>query len=206
MTTLAERNRGFPVLAMTAIAGLLAGLLVYALTAAASQSDIGGPGWTLRGNGALVVLFGLLPGLLAAGWVWLAARSLTRAALAGLVALALELGVGFGPILLGPGDPGATLKPGVAVLILALLAGLALARARRRGQVLVSIGMTAAAILLMLAPTGMASILVPIFIPILVAAPVLAGRWTGHLAAECATLTVAMLLGAFGSAYLLGPR
>src|SRR5919202_4410947 len=161
MTTLAERNRGFPVLAITAAVGLLAGLLVFALTTAASQIDIGGPGWTLRGNGALVVLFGLLPSLLAAGWVWLAARSVTRAALAGLVALALELGFGFGPILIGPGDPGATLKPGVAVLILALLAGLALARARRRGQVLVSIGMTAAAILLTLAPTGMASILVP---------------------------------------------
>ena len=143
---------------MTAIAGLLVGLLVYALTAAASQSDIGGPGWTLRGNGALVVLFGLLPGLLAAGWVWLAARSLTRAALAGLVALALELGFGFGPILL------------------------------------------------MLAPTGAAYILVPILIPILVATPVLAGRWTGRLAAESATLTVATLLGAFGSQYLLGPR
>src|SRR5919202_1453644 len=134
MTTLAERNRGFPVLAMTAIAGLLVGLLVYALTAAASQSDIGGPGWTLRGNGALVVLFGLLPGLLAAGWVWLAARRLTRPALAALAALAL--GVGFGPILLGPGDPGATLKPGVAVLLLVVPAGRGRACARHRGPLL----------------------------------------------------------------------
>src|ERR671932_1689019 len=116
MTTLAERNRGLPVLAMTAIAGLLAGLLVYALTTAASQSDIGGPGWSLRGNGALIVLFGLLPSLLAAGWVWLAARSVTRAAIAGLVALALELGFGFGPILLGPHDAGENLKHGVVAL------------------------------------------------------------------------------------------
>ena len=206
MTTLAERNRGVPVLAIAAIAGLLAGLLVSALTTAASQSDIGGPGWTLRGNGALIVLFGLLPSLLAAGWVWLAARSVTRAAVAGLVTLALELGFGFGPILIGPGDPGATLKPGVAALILALLAGLALACVRRRGQVLVGISMTLAAVLITLAPTGAAYLLVPILIPILVATPVLASRWTGRLAAESATLTVATLLGAFGSQYLLGPR
>jgi hypothetical protein len=206
MTTLAERNRGFPILAITAAVGLLAGLLVFALTTAASQSDIGGPGWSLRGNGALIVPFGLLPSLLAAGWVWLAARSVTRAAIAGLVALALELAFGFGPILIGPGDPGATLKPGVAVLVLALLAGLALARVRRGGQVLVSVGITVAAILIALAPTGAAYFIVPILVPILLAWPVLGSRWTGRLAAESATLTAAMLLGAFGGQYLLGPR
>jgi hypothetical protein len=186
------------------LVGLLGGVAVVLLTAAASRSDIGGPGWTLRGNGALIVLFGLVPSLLAAGWVWLAERSPPRGVVAGLVMLVLELAFGFSPILLGASDPGATLKPAVAVLILALIAGLAVGRVRRRRPVLVSLGLTAVAILITLLPTGAAYLLVPILLPILVATPSLATHWTGALAAQAATLTVAMLVGTIGGQYLLG--
>jgi hypothetical protein len=71
--------------------GILLGILTYVLAAAGPS----GPGWSLRGNGALIVPFGLGPALLAAGWTAIAGhfRSLpnwmTLGLGAGLVGVAL---------------------------------------------------------------------------------------------------------------------
>jgi hypothetical protein len=48
--------------------GILAGLIVWALTTLATRSNISGDGWTLSGNGALIIPFGLGPAIVAGGW------------------------------------------------------------------------------------------------------------------------------------------
>jgi hypothetical protein len=51
-----------------ALLGLLAGLIVWALTTVATRSNISGDGWSLAGNGALIIPFGLGPAIIAGGW------------------------------------------------------------------------------------------------------------------------------------------
>jgi len=56
-----------------AVFGLACGAGTWVLADSLSRTDIGGPGWSLRGNGALVVPFSLGPALLDGGWaayVW----------------------------------------------------------------------------------------------------------------------------------------
>ena len=48
--------------------GLLIGLLIWIATLLVSRSNIHGHGWSLAGNGALIVPFGVGPALVAAGW------------------------------------------------------------------------------------------------------------------------------------------
>jgi hypothetical protein len=80
--------------------GLVGGVIVGAATLALSNADIGGPGWSLRGNGALIVEFALGPAVLAGGWLWLVRGRLGPAVTAAVLTLLIELGVGFAPILL----------------------------------------------------------------------------------------------------------
>lgn len=61
-------ERGPIFLAVVGTIALLAGLVLWVLTIAVSRSDISGNGWSLSGNGALIVPFGIGPALVAGGW------------------------------------------------------------------------------------------------------------------------------------------
>ncbi|HEY8738093.1 MAG TPA: hypothetical protein VIO62_13750 [Candidatus Dormibacteraeota bacterium] len=61
-------ERGPRFLAVVGTIALLAGLALWVLTIAVSRSDISGNGWSLSGNGALIVPFGIGPALVAGGW------------------------------------------------------------------------------------------------------------------------------------------
>ena len=60
--------------AIAAVAGIVGGALLDVLSFAVAAWGPAGDGWSLRGNGALVVPLGLGPALLAGGWAALAAR------------------------------------------------------------------------------------------------------------------------------------
>src|SRR2546425_609482 len=53
---------------LIALAGALAGVLLWILTIVLSRSHISGNGWALSGNGALIIPFGLGPTVVAGGW------------------------------------------------------------------------------------------------------------------------------------------
>jgi len=115
------------------VGGLVAGGAIVLLTAVAAGSDIGGDGWSLRGNGALVVPFALGTAVLAGGWT----------------ALALHAGRDARWRLLGVGAALVAAALGAAQIpLLALLGG-----DRAGGPALVSIG---AAVLWTLAAPGAA--------------------------------------------------
>ena len=82
------RMNAIPTGARAALFGLLAGVGVFVLTDVLSKSGIHGPGWSMQGNGALVVVFAAAPAFLAAGWVALADRGFGPAIAAGLRHLA----------------------------------------------------------------------------------------------------------------------
>src|SRR5438270_10327855 len=54
--------------AMIAAVGILAGILLWLLTTVVSRANVSGDGWSLAGNGALIVPFGLGPAVVAGGW------------------------------------------------------------------------------------------------------------------------------------------
>ena len=118
---------------LTALLGLVGGALLGLATLVLSNTDLGGPGWSLRGNGALIVPFAGGPTLLTGGWVLLARGHPGVAVLAAALTLVIELGVGFAPILAGPRPaPQAQLLVGVWPALVALLVGMALAPPRTR--------------------------------------------------------------------------
>ena len=87
-------------LGAVALLGAIAGAAVWLITDLVSRSDIGGPGMTLRGNGALIVPCFGGPALLGLGWGLLAlarARRLltTGATTAASLALPVALIAGF---------------------------------------------------------------------------------------------------------------
>src|SRR5229473_7548134 len=53
---------------LIALFGLVAGLCLWVLTIAVSRGHLSGDGWSLSGNGALIVPFGIGPALVAGGW------------------------------------------------------------------------------------------------------------------------------------------
>ena len=53
---------------LIAMVGLVAGLGLWVVTIAVSRGNMSGDGWSLSGNGALVVPFGLGPTIVAGGW------------------------------------------------------------------------------------------------------------------------------------------
>jgi hypothetical protein len=62
---------GAAVALLAALLAALAGVVLSVLTQVVSALDIGGAGWSLRGSGALVVMFSGVAATLAGGWVTL---------------------------------------------------------------------------------------------------------------------------------------
>src|SRR5438445_13369205 len=53
---------------LIALAGVIAGIVLWVLTIVLSRSRLSGNGWSLSGNGALIIPFGLGPTVVAGGW------------------------------------------------------------------------------------------------------------------------------------------
>gem|GEM_PF-5077139 len=53
---------------LIAVLGLVAGLGLWVLTTILSRAHLAGNGWSLSGNGALIIPFGLGPAVVAGGW------------------------------------------------------------------------------------------------------------------------------------------
>ena len=93
---------------LIAIAGVVAGIALWIVTMLLSRSDIQGNGWSLAGNGALIVPFGLGPAFVAGGWAAIVLRmrghprSLQLGIGSGLIGLALVAGSLLSLILFGP--------------------------------------------------------------------------------------------------------
>jgi hypothetical protein len=95
-TAQGDRNRQSAwVLGTTALAGAIAGVLIVLLGDLVSAAGPEGDGWSLRGNGAFIVPFGVGPAVLAAGWTMLVlhARYHSRWILLGLASGLLELAI-----------------------------------------------------------------------------------------------------------------
>jgi len=99
-----------------ALIGVGSGIALWLLTTLLSRSTISGNGWSLAGNGALIVPFGLGPAIVAAGWAAIILRMrghprwLQLGIASGLIALVLVVGSALSLIAFGPGrrDAGAT--------------------------------------------------------------------------------------------------
>jgi hypothetical protein len=197
--TAADPNKGRAALLPSIVYGLIAGALFSLLATAASRSTI----TTLSGNGALVILFGGCGAALAGGWFALADKTrgnpawLTRALLAALATVVLELAFGFAPVLLSNAlqNAGAQLILIGLLVVLALSTGIALAGGgQRAGQI------TALVALLPTLPTfGLSYLLLPLLLPLTMAMPALSLARTMWLAANCIALLLALLVGVFAS-------
>jgi len=53
---------------LTVVAGIVSGTVLWLLTAIASRLHLAGNGWSLAGNGVLIIPFGLGPAVVAGGW------------------------------------------------------------------------------------------------------------------------------------------
>jgi len=53
---------------LIALFGLVAGLCLWVLTIGVTRGHLSGDGWSLSGNGALIIPFGIGPALVAGGW------------------------------------------------------------------------------------------------------------------------------------------
>jgi hypothetical protein len=154
--------------------GLVGGALLAWATLTLSRTDIGGPGWSLRGNGALIVEFAAGPALLAGGWVFLARQRPGPSLIAAALTLAIELGLGFGPILAGPSaGPQTPLLVGLVAVVLALLVGLGLVWPPRRQDVLLGLAVVLFSMVLSLALPFLIFVLAPLLLPLVIAAPTL---------------------------------
>ncbi len=111
--------------ALTAIAvlGLAIGVLLGLLTTLLATRGPAGDGWSLRGNGALIVPFGLGPALLGAGWAGIVAhfRSFPNWPLLGILAGLVGVGlVAVGLFALVAGGSTGVAVSAVATLIVPL--------------------------------------------------------------------------------------
>jgi hypothetical protein len=88
-------RRRYLALGAVAIAGLAVGVVLDVSTWLLATRGPSGDGWSLRGNGALVVPLGVAPALLAAGWAAIVAhhRSLPNWAVLGVLAGVVALGL-----------------------------------------------------------------------------------------------------------------
>jgi hypothetical protein len=99
-----------------ALAGLIAGAALWVLTTGLSHAGISGNGWSLSGNGVLIIPFGLGPAIVAGGWSAIILRMrghprwLQLGIASGLIGLALVAGSLVSLIVFGPSarDAGAT--------------------------------------------------------------------------------------------------
>jgi hypothetical protein len=109
-----ERDPGFT--GLVALLGVIAGVILWVLTIVLSRSRLSGNGWTLSGNGALIIPFGIGPAIVAGGWAAIILRMrghprwLQLGIGSGLVSLALMAGSLISLMAFGPGarDAGAT--------------------------------------------------------------------------------------------------
>jgi hypothetical protein len=204
--TVADPNKDRADLLPSILFGLVAGAVFGLLAYAASRTTIGGPSWSLSGNGSLVILFAGSGAALAGGWFALAERARgnpawrTRAVLAALAIFVLELAFGFAPVLLAGAlaSAGAQLILVGLLVVLALTVGVALAGGGlRAGQI------TALLALLLTLPTfGLAALLLPLFLPLTMAMPALSLARGAWLAANCLALLLALVAGVFASQIL----
>ena len=86
-------------LALSILAGLLAGFVIAILTVAAEHSRIAVGAYALSGNGALIVPAVLAPFALYPGWTWLLSAAGDRRLEAALYTLGLHFGVGMVAVL-----------------------------------------------------------------------------------------------------------
>src|SRR5256886_56451 len=99
-----------------ALVGLGSGVALWLLTTLLSRSASSGNGWSLAGNGALIIPFGLGPAIVAAGWTAIILRMrghprwLQFGVASGLIALVLVAGAVLSLVAFGPRrrDAGAT--------------------------------------------------------------------------------------------------
>lgn len=139
-----------------AAGGVVAGVAIDLLTALVGASDIGGDGWTLRGNGSLVVPFSLGTGVLAGGWTALALhagrspRWLSLGILAGLVAAVLGASQVLFLALLGA-DAGVLVLVSLAAAVVWMVGAPLVAVVRARDRAERSVWHLAAAVVLTLA-------------------------------------------------------
>ncbi len=109
-----ERDPSFT--GLIVLAGALVGVLLWIVTIVLSRSGLSGNGWSLSGNGALIIPFGIGPAVVAGGWAAIILRMrghqrwLRLGIGSGLVGLALTAGSLLSLIAFGPGarDAGAT--------------------------------------------------------------------------------------------------
>jgi hypothetical protein len=101
---------------LIALLGVIAGIVLWVLTIAAGRSGLSGNGWSLSGNGALIIPFGLGPAIVAGGWTAIILRMrghrrwLQLGIASSLVGMALTAGSLLSLIAFGPAarDAGAT--------------------------------------------------------------------------------------------------
>src|SRR3989442_3119282 len=102
--------------AKVALVGAVAGVALWLLTTLLSRSTISGNGWSLAGNGALIIPFGLGPAIVAAGWTAIILRMrghprwLQFGLASRLIAVVLVVGAVLSLVAFGPRrrDAGAT--------------------------------------------------------------------------------------------------
>jgi hypothetical protein len=217
---------------LVGLLGALAGIVLAVATDVVSRSAVRGDGWSLAGNGALVVLFAGGPAVLAGGWAALArwrARDARWGAVGALVGLTAFVAAGlasFGPVLavgaLGPGvlegDDGAQTALGVTFLappLIAFAGGMGMAawlgRIRWVGGVAELVVLALAAVLVAVVP-GAYFLLGPLVVlPLLASAPVVFLRtvrpplfaWPWLLIA-CIALTVGLAGGVIAAQRIQG--
>ena len=113
---LADASKDSRFAGLLAIAGLFAGIALWTLTAVLSRMNISGNGWSLSGNGALIIPFGLGPAVVAGGWAAIILRMrghprwLQLGVGSGLIGLVLVAGSLLSLVVFGPGgrDAGST--------------------------------------------------------------------------------------------------
>ncbi len=198
--SVADPNKGRRDLGLTVTIGFVAGIALELITVALSNTDIGGPNWSLRGNGALIVLFAGGAMLLTFGWLLLARAGFAAALVGAVVVLAIETVFGFAPVVLTQSDISLPLV--IACLVIALLVGVALSSGvgATAGAVL-----TAVVLLLSLAPVGLRFLLVPLAVPLIAALPSLWVRGSRWLVLNSFALPV-VLIGGIVIAQMLASR
>jgi hypothetical protein len=189
---------------LTVLLGLIGGALLGLATLGLSTTDIGGAGWSLRGNGALIVPFAGGPTLLAAGWVALARERIAPALIAAALTLAIELGVGFAPILVGPAPAlQARLLVGLWPAVVALLVGLGLAPPPSRQALVSSAGVCLAVVALSLGVPVLLFVIAPLLLPLVLVTPTFARYARRGQVPSLVALPVALVAGTLGSQLLV---
>ena len=197
-------------------AGLTSALPLWALTNAAARSTIGGPSWSLNGNGALGILVPGAMAVLAGGWTALATPAgRTPRGVVGAVAAVSALALGivwtFGGLLLAEPLHWMAGPPGLALL--ALLAGVVAARLAgplAAGPLRIAVAAGLAVIAGAIVEPGVIFALGWLLLPLLIALPLLVAtarrRSVGPLVMAALALPVGLLVGviALSAAFGLG--